>query len=388
MKALHTRLPLLVGLLLATLLTTSASLATDQDAFPGQQITQATLRFDDEVLAVAVQGDYAYVGLATGVAILDITNPLQAVVKGVVSGEANDNYTSSIALVRKNDRTQYAVTSGGGSVFRVIDVSNPFVPVRLFSDTFVPGLSDVRDIAVYGEHAFLADAFDFVVMDITVPTLPVIVGRVIERGILRAVDVAPDPATGRVYAYLVGDGYPGMDDNDIGGGLRVIDVTNPTDPQEVWPCSNEDPCPDDHPMTDIVVKNGYAYIPYWQWDCGLNVWGISDPKQPFFIKNYPTVNSARRVAVAGDRAYIVEEDHGDGKGDRLHTIDVSDKAQPRGVGLRQLDALYTGSLAASAAQGCVFVPEGAKGLRIVCDTSVTPTPSPLVWLPLLTLSAG
>ena len=392
-KAFRVRLPLFVGLLLATLLTTSVSLATDQDAFPGQQITQATLRFDDEVLAVAVQGDYAYVGLASGMAILDITNPLQAVVKGVVSGEANDNYTSSIALVRKNDRTQYAVTSGGGSVFRVIDVSNPFVPVRLFSDTFVPGLSDVRDIAVYGEHAFLADAFDFVVMDITVPTLPVIVGRVIERGILRAVDVAPDPATGRVYAYLVGDGYPGMDDNDIGGGLRVIDVTNPSDPQEVWPCSNDNPCPDDGPMNDIVVQGAFAYIAYWQGatiteNTGLNIWDISDPANPQHVKNYYTEDSARRVAVASDRAYIVEEDHGDGKGDRLHTIDVADKAQLRGVGLRQLDELYTGSLAASAAQGCVFVPEGAKGLRIVCDTSVTPTPSRLVWLPLLTITNG
>ncbi len=169
-------------------------------------------------------------------AILDITNPLQAVVKGMVSGEANDNYTSSIALVRKNDCTQYAVTSGGGSIFRVIDVSNPFVPIRLFSDTFSPGLSDVQDIAVYGEYAFL-----------------------------------------------------------------------------------------------------------------------------------------------------IEEDDGQGGGDRLHTIDVSDKVQPRGVAELQLDELYTGSLAATA-QGCGFVPAGARGLRIVCDTSMTPSPSLLVWLPLLKVS--
>ena len=36
-----------------------------------------------------------------------------------------------------------------------------------------------------------------------------------------------------------------FDDDDgfgIGGGLRVIDVTDSADPREVWPCTNEDPC--------------------------------------------------------------------------------------------------------------------------------------------------
>ncbi len=380
-KAFRVRLPLFVGLLLATLLTTSVSLATDQDAFPGQQITQATLRFDDEVLAVAVQGDYAYVGLASGMAVLDIKQPLQPVVTGWTEGGA-----MTIAFSGK-----YAYNSDNGG-FRVIDITDPHHPVKLYDALFPVGIAD---LAALGDYVYLATDFDLYVVDVHVPEAPEIVGIVYQRGILHAVDVAPDPATGRVYAYVVGDFYPdpGVGSGGHGGGLRVIDVTHPADPQEVWPCSNAYPCPGNGSMGDIVVQDTFAYIAYWNGTTiaenrGLNIWDISDPFHPQHVRNYYTEDPAPRVAVAGDRAYIIEEANGHSGGDRLHTIDVSDKAQPRGVAERPLDQLYTGSLAATVRGGCVFVPAGAKGLRIVCETSITPTPVPLVWLPLLTVSAG
>ncbi len=377
MKKRSLRVLLFLGVLMAAPLLATSQVAAEPGSPP--QVTEANVQFDDEVLAVAVQGDYAYVGLANGMAVLDIRQPLQPIVTGWTEGR-----TMTIAF-----SGNYVYSSGSGTL-RVTDITNPHHPVKLYDEEFPTG---IEDLAALGDYVYVATGFDLYVVSVRVSEAPETVGIVYQRGMLRAVDVAPDPATGRVYAYLVGDGYPGMDDNDIGGGLRVIDVTNPSDPQEVWPCSNDNPCPDDGPMNDIVVQGAFAYIAYWQGatiteNTGLNIWDISDPANPQHVKNYYTEDSARRVAVASDRAYIVEEDHGDGKGDRLHTIDVADKAQLRGVGLRQLDELYTGSLAASAAQGCVFVPEGAKGLRIVCDTSVTPTPSRLVWLPLLTITNG
>ena len=277
----------------------------------------------------------------------------------------------------------------GGGPLEVIDVSNPLRPTRLFEGS---AGGDVEDLAVRGQYLYVATSRDLNVLDVSEPKTPRIIGAVENRGHMFALDLAEDPATDRVYVYMTSGIIrgPGVGDDNIGGGLRVIDVTNPADPQEVWPCSNDDPCPNSDGPADITVDGSYAYVSYWtdataQERTGLVVWDISLPQAPHAISNYRTEEPARRVAMAGDRAYIVEDEPYLGPGGRLHSIEIVDKVQPRGVGLQQLEG--RGGITASAGKGCVFASERAKGLKILCETHVTPTPPPLVWLPLLATPA-
>ncbi|MCO6452870.1 MAG: hypothetical protein J5I90_18955 [Caldilineales bacterium] len=363
MKTLFSRgSAFLLVILLMMILASSQVTAGDPPPF-----SAANMRFDDEVLTVEVEGDYAYVGLASGMAILDIAHPTEPVAVGTISGDLDHNYTITLAI-----EDNLVVASGGGSTFRIIDVSNPHHPVRLFSEPYF-ALSDVRDIAAYGDYAYVADDPDLVVVDISIPTEPEIVSRVDNRGLLPALDVAEDVETGRVYVYLVGSF----------SGLHIIDVTNPFDPQEVWPCDNETICGDGSTMSDIAVQDGFAYISYWDAPTGLTVWDVSDAEQPMPVGTYLTENSSRRVAVAGERAYLGEEGDDYLRPWRVHTIDVADKAQLRGVGVQEMAVGYPAGLAASRSKGCLFAAERAQGLRILCDASIAPTPPSTVWLPLV-----
>ncbi len=366
------RAPLLVGVAIAVALLLAASQVAAQPGSP-PHVVQATLPFDDEVLAVAVQGDYAYVGLANGMAVLDIRQPLQPIVTGWTEGGA-------ITIAFSGN---YAYSSDNAG-FRVTDISDPHHPVKLYDALFPVGIAD---LAAFGDYVYVATDFDLYVVNVRVPEAPEIVGIVYQRGIPRAVDVAPDPATGRVYAYLVGDFYPdpGVGDGGHGGGLRVIDVTNPTDPQEVWPCSNEDPCPGGDGEQDIVVAEGNAFIANNGLGgfVGLNIWDISRPEVPRLLAVHHTEDPAYRVAFADDLAYLITDTWGF---DQLVVFDVADKDQPRFGGMTTVETILPAGLAALQGKGCLYAAQRTYGLRIICDTSVTPTPSPLVWLPLLTVA--
>ena len=370
MKALFTRtfLFLLMTLVAAILATSQVS----ADAGP-PPLSAANIRFDDEVLTVEVEGDYAYVGLASGMAILDIMHPTQPVILGMI-----DERTITIAVDKD------VVYKSGGGPLEVIDVSNPLRPTRLFEGS---AGGDVEDLAVRGQYLYVATSRDLNVLDVSEPKTPRIIGAVENRGHMFALDLAEDPATDRVYVYMTSGIIrgPGVGDDNIGGGLRVIDVTNPADPQEVWPCSNDDPCPNSDGPADITVDGSYAYVSYWtdataQERTGLVVWDISLPQAPHAISNYRTEEPARRVAMAGDRAYIVEDEP---------SLDLAAVCTVLKLWIRcnlaassaQLEG--RGGITASAGKGCVFASERAKGLKILCETHVTPTPPPLVWLPLV-----
>ncbi len=343
------------------------------------QANVTSVQFDGEVLTVEVRGDYAYVGLDTGLVILDITQPTHAIVKGMTTGR-----TITIAL-----SGDYAYTSGGG-LLRVIDVSQPARPLKLSeSDAF----GSIDDLAVYGDHVYLASEMGFRIVDVSDPLAPVVVGAVPDRGWIYALDVAPDPATGRLYAYLVGDAVQILTDVWIGGGLRVIDVTEPTNPQEVYPCTNATPgCAGSLGMANIDVEGAYAYISYWEGitaeqNRGLNIWNLSDPLHPVHVGNYQTQDSSYQVAAAGEMAFITTES-GSGEADLLRSIDVSQKMSPRSLAVQRLDVYDGGGLAASQAKGCVFAAQQARGLKILCQATADLTPPSLTYLPMLTKLAG
>ena len=219
------------------------------------------------------------------------------------------------------------------------------------------------------------------------------VGAVPDRGELKGLDVAPDATTGRLYAYVVGYPVEVLTDVWVGGGLRVLDVTEPTNPQEVYPCSNADPCAQEFGPHDIRVQGQFAYIANYRDSVagakGLTIYDLADPLHPVGVGAYPTHESSYHVTTSGNRTFFTTAYMPyPWQGDLLYSIDVTDKAHPRSLAAQELDQNRTGGLAASQAKGCVFAAQQARGLKILCQATADLTPPSLTYLPMLTRPAG
>jgi hypothetical protein len=197
-------------------------------------------------------------------------------------------------------------------------------------------------VAVTGEHAYLGEGFGLTILDISIPSAPEVVGRL---------EFLPDI----VHGVAVAGNYAYVADGE--SGLRVIDVSDPTDPSEVG-------FYDTHGSAgDVAVVGDYAYVADGSF--GLWVFDISDPTSPTEVGFYNTPGSASDVAVSGDYAYVA--DYGGG----LRVVDVSNPASPSEVGYSNPWGVYAEAVA--MAEGFAYVAAGSYGLRVI-DVSDPSTP--------------
>ena len=115
---------------------------------------------------------------------------------------------------------------------------------------------------------------------------------------------AQEVAVVGTYAYIA----------DYTGGLRIINVSDPSQPEAV---GNID-TPGD--ALDVVVRNGYAFIA--DWTNGLQIVDISDPSNPSNAGNQDTPGNANGVTIVGEYAYLADYRGG------LRIIDISDPENP------------------------------------------------------------
>jgi hypothetical protein len=136
------------------------------------------------------------------------------------------------------------------------------------------------------------------------------------------------------------------DDQTIGGGLRVIDVSDPDNPVQRGYCET----PGD--AFDVALAGDYAYVA--DWDAGVSVIDVSDPTNPQVVGQYDTPGLAMGVAVCGAYAYLA-----DGP---LRIIDVSDPTSPVEVAVISTVGFAQG---VACAGGHVYVAASAGGLRVI-----------------------
>jgi len=135
----------------------------------------------------------------------------------------------------------YAYIGGGhpwaATELRVLDISDPFRPVRVGSH-LIHG--SAKDIVVSGGHAFISDGAGLKVFDISHPANPQSVGHLPagEEWVISAIAASED------YAF-VGDG----------GDFEVIDVSDPTNPQRIGGLEES------ISAYDMEVSGDYAYLP-------------------------------------------------------------------------------------------------------------------------------
>ena len=322
---------------------------------------------------VAVDGNYAYIGVQTRLVILDITSPVAPVVVGqtmittdLVAGLAVSsgyayvaNGSRGLRVLNVNNPTApievgyydtpgyasdvtisdgYAYVADGTSGLRVVNVSNPTAPVEVgFYDT--PG--GAAAVTVVGDYAYVADGTNGLrVVSVSNPAMPTEVGFYDTPGLAR------DVAVSGGYAYVA-------DDDD---GLRVINVDNPAMPIEVGFYET----PTYEFLNGVTVIDDYAYVAATS--TGIIVVNVSNPATPVETGSHSTPGQAMDVAVSGGYAYVADYWGG------LRVIDVRDPETPIETGSHYtLGTPYSAAISGRYA----YVADDSNGIRVVDLTNLT-----------------
>jgi hypothetical protein len=229
---------------------------------------------------VAVIGDTAYVVTHYGdLYILDVSDPTAPAMLG---SRGLPDGGHSIAVL---DQTAYTVSEGGG--LRITGVSDPMAPVEIGSYP-VPGVA--RAVAVAGTVAYVAAGpAGLAAVDVSDPGRPALLSLTDTPG-----DAWNLTVTG--HTVFVADW--------ISGGVRVINVTDPSHPVETahialpGQASGVEvgmPVPDGSPRVLYASQGGD----------GLFVVDLVAPGYPI-LASYDTPGDLESVTVAGATAYLAD----------------------------------------------------------------------------------
>jgi hypothetical protein len=222
---------------------------------------------------------------------------------GAASVPADDVYVAG----------HYAYTISRNAGLRVLDISDPAAPQEIGA-LDVPG--QASDIYVVGKYAYVAEEPDWDqdcecsvggglrVIDVSDPAAPVKVGAYTGYG------------CSRVYV-AGGHAYVGTDYS----GLLVLDVSDPAAPVAVGVYDMRDY------VGGVYVAGNYAYVAWWQYGTfgrhgGLRVVDISDPTTPREVGTHTSPWPLVGIHVTGHYAYLAAENGG------IRLLDVSDPATP------------------------------------------------------------
>lgn len=248
-------------------------------------------------LAVARQGQYAYIGVGGRLVVLDISNPTLPTFVGesvVVPGTVYD-------LTVAGD---YAYTAFGYAGLRIFDVSDPAAPV----ETGHAPAGWARGLALSGQYAYVADGGGLRIIDISDPSQPQ------QAGYFDGPAQANDVAVAGNYAYV----------SEYVSGLRSIDISVPSQPHQAGflelPGWN----------WGVAVAGNYAYVS----TAGtLQLVDVTDPAHLTAAGFFPT--AAENATVVGNYAYIAARDN-------LEIVDVSDPANPTSASFLDIPWIATG----------------------------------------------
>lgn len=293
-----------------------------------------------EAKDVAIAGNLAYVadGYA-GLQIIDLTHPSGPTRIGGFDTNYPNAYQSAEALVVVSNRAFIANREGG---LQIVDVSNPANPALL---GFASG--DFIGVAVLGNTAYTLNRSRLNKYDVSNPAGPVL-------GTYQ--DWYPEEARGVAVAgdriYLV----------DEFGYLGILNATDLSYLGEHWNLT--------YPARGISVVGDLAYVADGG---GLKIIDVSNPASPVPVGSCGIGGSGLGVTLSGNLAYVAS-------GSGVAIVDISNPASP--VLQNRID---TGRIPYNVAvsQSHVCVAEGPSGLYVLPRLpDTTPQPTIISVLPL------
>ncbi len=307
-------------------------------ATPVPQITAAEIevvaQYGGTVNAVALSGEFAYVGVGPRLVILSTSNPNELIKRG-----QTDVLPGIVLDIVVTETYAYVAVGDGG--IQAIDITQPDKPV-VAGQFDTPGYA--TNIDIKGSFAFVADA-------------PVREADAWAYGSLRIIDIS-DPANmvevgafdtpGWENAVVVNGGYAYVADGD--GGVRIIDVIDPANPVEVGFFDTTGSA-----QTVVLdIKQSASHLYVVSSSGSAQIVDLANPVEPQVLGNLTTSDRIIAVEVVGNRAYAVGGSGG------LTIFDVSNPAAPVQIGV--FDTTAEG-VSVMAGRAYLFGPE--IGLRTV-----------------------
>jgi len=157
------------------------------------------------------------------------------------------------------------------------------------------------DLAVSGNYVYLANESDGLrIYDVTDPTNPVNIAHATNSGSANDVVISSN------YAYLANGG----------DGLHIYDVSDPTNPVSVGQIYKG------NFSITLVVTNNYAYVGDTS---GFQIFNVSNPASPYFVSSTP-LSYGPGVDISGSYLYLADGVDG------LRIYDVSNPTTATSVG--------------------------------------------------------
>lgn len=273
---------------------------------------------------IAVQGNFAYIGVGPRLVVVDISDPANPIQVG--ASAVLDDFVLGVAI-----SGTVAFAAAGGAGLQVVDIANPLAPAVIGA---WHSLGMAEGVAVAGDVAYVANGpYGLRVVDVSNPAAPVEIAHAFDMNYVY--DVA---LSGR-YAYLAA----------AGAGLLIVDISNPAYPVEM---GHYDTPGYAH---TVAVSGGLAYVAD-QWG-GLKVINVADPLQPALFGALQTQGWAFDVTLAGNKAYIADAFNG------LRVVNISDPAHPA-----EISGLEWGSsnaIGVVTAGSQAYLADRKNGLRVI-----------------------
>ena len=267
---------------------------------------------------LAVEDGYAYLANWYDLSVVDVSNPVMPVARGM------------IVLEESQDASDIAVVSGCAYLARhyglsIIDISNPDALVQLESWIAPPtdsGNSPSDRVVIIDKYAFVSDSAKerLVILDLSDPSIPILAGiyAMPRRTVKEPVGYYSIRA-GKIFAFT--GNYLLVAGNDI----RILDISNPANPLQIG-VYDLTPTDISYPYTDdMAIAGGFAYVAAGF--AGLQIVDLSDPTAPKGVGVFPEIGYAKRVVIGSNFAYVL-----DGYG-RVWVMDISNPIAPVKAGL-------------------------------------------------------
>ncbi|HSL70240.1 MAG TPA: hypothetical protein VK864_08345 [Longimicrobiales bacterium] len=302
-------------------------------------------------------------------------NPGTPVELSVVGkGDVLERFTSEVAASGTWVYTgTWSVRAEPGNAVKIWNASAS--TPTLVDSLIIPDSHTVGDVQVSDDGTLLVVASEFSgalsIFDRSNPAKPVLLSRLTNDEIEQGVHtVKLGRVDGRHYAFLSIDPSPAR--------LVIVDITDPSNPVQVW--SQQMGAPFVH---DVFVRDGLLFTALW--DDGMTIWdlgglGGGSPSAPAMLGNVRTVGGDVHNIywfhdpVSGSKRYAFIGEEGRGvvgrplgtsgstSGD-IHVVDVSNPAAPAEVAFFHVDSAGVHNFAVDEANGILYAAYYNAGVR-------------------------
>jgi len=298
-----------------------------------------------------VHGDLVLTATQQDLQVVDISDPTQPVLGGILALNLDSALVSSSGIALTGETAHLSLTGlvpfSQVSQLRAVDLSVPDFPMRGHQPSFSHEAFAASEGLLY---AFSSTRLS--VYDLTLPLAPSFLGDVAVSGLARDLLIVGDTL------YAAGD-------------LRLIlfDLTDPTHPQEVATLPTRATAlaragdllyvgtssgtleiydigeprapvllgavtlPGSRRVYELDLAGGIVYATaIW----GLYAIDVSDPSTPTFVSSLGSVSSYRSAVLHGQLLYV-----GSGLARGIHILDVSDPMQLREIGTTNFGVSFT-----------------------------------------------